>query len=205
MTEKEKMLAGKIYDCMDEELFALRIHASELCTKYNSLPESDPKRKALLKEIFPHSDETLFVRGPIYVDYGRFTTFGKNCFINYNMVILDVCPVSIGNSVLFGPNVSIITAVHPLIAEERKVYFDEEKHYQTDKEYAKPIKIGNNCWFGSNVTILPGVTIEDNVVVGAGSVVTHNLKSGAIYVGNPAKKMRDITKEDSIYLKKELW
>ena len=91
------------------------------------------------------------------------------------------------------------------MASERELYFDEEKGYVTDREYGKPINIGNDCWFGGNVTILPGVTIHDNVVVGAGSVVTHDLESGAIYAGNPAKKIRDITKEDSIFLKKELW
>ena len=121
------------------------------------------------------------------------------------MVILDVCPVTIGDNCFFGPNVSIVTALHALIASEREFYFNKEKNHTTDREYGKPITIGNDCWFGSNVTILPGVTIEDNVVVGAGSVVTKNLKSGAIYVGNPAKKLRDITPEDSIYLKKELW
>ena len=205
MNEKEKMLAGKIYDCMEEELYNRRIKTSELCIKYNSLPEAHPERKSVLKEIFPQSDETLFVRGPVYVDYGLFTKIGKNCFFNFNIVILDVCPVTIGDNVLFGPNVSIITALHSLLAKEREIYFDQEKGYRTDREYGKPITIGNNCWFGSNVTILPGVTIEDNVVVGAGSVVTHNLKSGAVYVGNPAKKLRDITKEDSIFLKKELW
>ena len=120
-------------------------------------------------------------------------------------MILDVCQVTIGDNVLFGPNISILTALHPLIAEERRFFFDEEKGYDVDLEYGKPITIGNDCWFGGNVTILPGVTIHDNVVVGAGSVVTHDLESGAIYAGNPAKKIRDITEKDSIYLKKELW
>ena len=205
MDEKEKMLAGKIYDCMVPELYERRLKAGELCIKYNNLPEAHPDRARLLKEIFPNADDSLFIRGPVFVDYGTFTKFGKNCYANFKLVILDVCPVTIGDYVFFGPNVSIITALHSLIAEERKQYFNEEKGYQTDREYGKPITIGNNCWIGSNVTILPGVTIEDNVVVGAGSVVTHNLKSGAVYVGNPAHKLRDITPEDSIYLKKELW
>ena len=141
----------------------------------------------------------------MYVDYGLFTKIGKNTYFNFNLVILDVCPVTIGDNCFFGPNISILTALHSLIAEEREFYFDKDKGYQTDREYGKPITIGNNCWFGGNVTILPGVTIHDNVVVGAGSVVTKDLESGAIYVGNPARKLRDITKEDSIYLKKELW
>lgn len=205
MNEKEKMLAGKIYDCMVPELYERRIKANELCLKYNALPDSHPDRQKILKEIFPQADDTVFVRGPIFVDYGLFTKIGKDCYFNFNIVILDVCPVTIGDRVFFGPNISILTAIHSLIAEERKFFFDEKKGYQTDNEYGKPITIEDDCWIGGNVTILPGVTIHKNVVVGAGSVVTHDLESGAVYAGNPAKKIRDITKDDSIFLKKELW
>ena len=205
MNEREKMLQGKIYDCMDKELYERRLLAGELCIKYNNLPEAHPDRMGILKELFPNSDETLLIRGPVYVDYGDNTYFGKNVYANYNFIILDVCPVHIGDNVFFGPNVSILTALHALIGEERQFYFDEEKSHLTDKEYGKPITIGNDCWFGGSVTILPGVTIHDNVVVGAGSVVTHDLESGYVYVGNPAKKLKAIKKEDSIFLKKELW
>ena len=205
MSEKEKMLQGKIYDSMEEPLYHRRLLMSETCIKYNNLPEDHPDRVKLLKEIFPHSDETLFVRGPVFVDYGENTYFGKNVYFNFNLVILDVCPVHIGNNCFFGPNISILTALHSLVASERELYFDEEKGYVTDREYGAPITIGNDCWFGGNVTILPGVTIHDNVVVGAGSVVTHDLESGCVYAGNPAKKIKEIRKEDSIFLKKELW
>ena len=205
MSEKEKMLQGKIYDSMEEPLYHRRILMSETCIKYNNLPEDHPDRAKFLKEIFPHSDETLFVRGPVFVDYGENTYFGKNVYFNFNLVILDVCPVHIGNNCFFGPNISILTALHSLVASERELYFDEEKGYVTDREYGAPITIGNDCWFGGNVTILPGVTIHDNVVVGAGSVVTHDLESGSVYAGNPAKKIKEIKKEDSIFLKKELW
>ena len=205
MSEKEKMLQGKIYDSMEEPLYHRRILMSETCIKYNNLPEDHPDRATFLKEIFPHSDETLFVRGPVFVDYGENTYFGKNVYFNFNLVILDVCPVHIGNNCFFGPNISILTALHSLVASERELYFDEEKGYVTDREYGAPITIGNDCWFGGNVTILPGVTIHDNVVVGAGSVVTHDLESGSVYAGNPAKKIKEIKKEDSIFLKKELW
>lgn len=205
MSEKEKMLQGKIYDSMEEPLYHRRLLMSETCIKYNNLPESHPDRAKLLKEIFPHSDESLFVRGPVFVDYGENTYFGKNVYFNFNLVILDVCPVHIGNNCFFGPNISILTALHSLVASERELYFDEEKGYVTDREYGAPITIGNDCWFGGNVTILPGVTIHDNVVVGAGSVVTHDLESGWVYAGNPAKNIKEIKKEDSIFLKKELW
>ena len=205
MSEKEKMLQGKIYDSLEKPLYDRRVLMSDLCIKYNNLPEAHPDRAKLLKEIFPHSDESLFVRGPVFVDYGENTYFGKTIYFNFNLVILDVCPVHIGNNCFFGPNISILTALHSLVASERELYFDEEKGYVTDREYGKPITIGNDCWFGGNVTILPGVTIHDNVVVGAGSVVTHDLESGWVYAGNPAKKIKEIKKEDSIFLKKELW
>ena len=203
--EKQKMLQGKIYDSMEEDLYKRRLEASELCIKYNNLPEAHPDRANLLKKIFPHSDESLFVRGPVFVDYGENTYFGKNIYFNFNLVILDVCQVKIGNNCFFGPNIAIYTALHSLVAKERELYYDKEKGYITDMEYAKPITIGNDCWFGGNVTILPGVNIHDNVVVGAGSVVTHDLESGYVYAGNPAKRIKPITKEDSIFLKKELW
>ena len=205
MSEKEKMLQGKIYDSLEKQLNDRRVLMSEICIKYNNLSEAHPDRAKLLKKIFPHSGESLFVRGPVFVDYGENTYFGKNVYFNFNLVILDVCPVHIGNNCFFGPNISILTALHSLVASERELYFDEEKGYVTDREYGAPITIGNDCWFGGNVTILPGVTIHDNVVVGAGSVVTHDLESGWVYAGNPAKKIKEIKKEDSIFLKKELW
>ena len=205
MNEKEKMLQGKIYDSMSEELYSRRLEANKLCIEYNNLPEAHPNKKAILKKIFSQADDSLFVRGPVYVDYGSFTKIGKNCYFNFNLVILDVCPVTIGDNVFVGPNVSILTALHSLLAKEREIYFDQEKGYYTDREYGKPITIESNCWIGGNVTILPGVTIHENVVVGAGSVVTHDLESGAIYAGNPAKKIREIREEDSIFLNKELW
>ena len=205
MSEKEKMLQGKIYDSMEKDLFDRRILAAKLCAEYNLTVEGDPKRESLLKQIFPHSDSSLFIRGPVYVDYGENTHIGKNVYFNFNLVILDVCQVHIGNNCFFGPNIAIYTALHSLIAKERELYFDEAKGYITDREYGKPINIGNDCWFGGNVTILPGVTIHDNVVVGAGSVVTHDLESGYVYAGNPARKIKEIKKEDSIFLNKDLW
>ena len=168
MNEKEKMLQGKIYDSIYPELYNRRVEANKLCIEYNNLPEAHPDKQKILKEIFPQADDTLFVRGPVYVDYGCYTKIGKHCYFNFNLVILDVCPVTIGDNCFFGPNISIITALHSLVAKEREIYFDAEKGYETDREYGKPITIGNNCWIGGNVTILPGVTIHDNVVVGAG-------------------------------------
>lgn len=205
MNEKEKMKAGKIYDCMDDELYSRRLKANQLCLAYNALPEGHPERAKLLKEIFPHADDSLFVRGPVFVDYGENVTMGKGVFFNFNAVLLDVCSITIGNNVLFGPNISILTPLHSLVGKERRPYFNDEKGYITDREYGKPIVIGNDCWFGGSVTILPGLTIGNNIVVGAGSVVTHDLQDNSVYAGNPAKKIRDISDKDSIFLKEALW
>lgn len=205
MNEKQKMKAGKIYDSLVPELASRRCEAQAFCLAYNGLTEGDPQRDILIKKIFPQAPKSLFVRGPVFVDYGDNVTFGEHVFFNFNAVLLDVCPITIGNNVFFGPNVSILTPMHALVAEERKPYFDVEKGYLTDREYGKPITIGNDCWFGGNVTILPGVTITDNVVVGAGSVVARSILTSGIYAGNPARKIRDITAEDSIYLNKDLW
>ncbi|NLZ15738.1 MAG: sugar O-acetyltransferase [Erysipelotrichaceae bacterium] len=205
MNEKQKMKAGKIYDSLVPELASRRREAQAFCLAYNALPESHPKRARLIKKIFPKAPDSLFVRGPIFVDYGDNVTFGEHVFFNFHAVLLDVCPITIGNNVFFGPNISLLTPMHALIAAERQPYFDVEKGYLTDREYGKPIFIGNDCWFGGNVTILPGVTIVDNVVIGAGSVVTRSILTSGIYAGNPARKIRDIIAEDSIYMNKDLW
>ena len=203
MTEKEKMLKGMIYDCSDEELFTIRKRAHRLCQIYNSLDELDPKRKEILKELIPDNNEVMMT-GPIQFDYGCFTTFGKRCYANFNLVVLDCAPVEIGNDVLMGANVSLLTPIHPMLPDERRLY-PNDRGTMVDKEYAKPIKIGNDCWIASNVTIIGGVTIGDGVVIGAGSVVTRDIPSNVFAAGNPCRVIRPITKEESIYLKKELW
>lgn len=206
MTEKEKMLQGKIYDAVDPELSKERIEANKLCLAFNALAEDDPKKPELFKKLFPQADESSFIRGPVFVDYGSNIKIGKHCYFNFNLVALDVSPITIGDNCFFGPNVSLLTAMHPYLYQERNIFFDEKHGYETDLEFSKPITIGNNCWIAGNVTILPGVTIHDNVVVGAGSVVVKDLPSGGIYVGNPAKKLRDLDpKKESIYDRKELW
>ena len=204
MTEEEKMINGKIYDPMDENLVFLRNKAHNLCREFNALTEGDKKRELLLDELVPHHSN-VWLAGPVFFDYGKNTTFGKNCFANFNLYVLDCCPVTIGDDVFFGPNVSILTPMHPLLAEERKMYFDKEKGYVTDKEYAKPISIGDGTWIAGNVIINGGVTIGKRCVIGSGSVVTRDIPDDSLAVGNPARVIRKITKEDSIYLKKELF
>lgn len=204
MSEKEKMLAGKIYDPTDEELTILRTKAHRLSQHYNTLFEDDNLRNTIIDELIPNKGEGLYLQGPIYFDYGIFTSFGKNCYANFNFTVLDVCPVNIGSNVFFGPNCSLMTPMHPLRWQERNIKFkDDKKAY--DDEYAKPISIGDNCWIAANVVITGGVTIGEGCVIGAGSVVTKDIPANSLAAGNPCKVIREINEKDSIKYKKELF
>ena len=203
MKELEKMLAGKIYDPNEPELKKLRRDAHNKCLDFNTLKDGDPKKIEMIREMFPNSKE-LYLQGPIYFDYICNTTFGDFCYANFNFFVIDCCPVKIGNNVFFGPNVSLLTPMHPYLSEERNIYVREDGEF-TDREYAKSITIEDNVWVCGNVTIVGGVTIGHDSVIGAGSVVTRDIPSGVLAFGNPCRVIRKLTKEDSIYLKKELW
>lgn len=176
MTEKEKMLAGEVYDACDD---ALREELN--CTKvrlqqYNNLPATDlDARREMLKTILGACDDEVFVNQPFYCDYGKQIRVGKRFFANFHFTVLDEAYVTIGDDAFIGPNVSIYTACHSTNPVERN----------TRQEWARPVTIGNNCWIGGSVTILPGVTIGDNCTIGAGSVVVHDIPSNSIAVGNP--------------------
>ena len=204
MSEFEKMLQGKIYDCTDEEIKPLRAKAHRLCFDYNKLYEDDPKREEILEELLGYKTNNVYFQGPIQFDYGFNFHVGKNFFCNFNFVCLDISPIYVGDNVFFGPNVSIVNPVHPLIAKERNMY-QKEDGVLTDKEYSKPITIGSNCWLASNVTVAGGVTIGEGCVIGAGSVVVKDIPPHSLAAGNPCKVIRTITEKDSIYLKKELF
>ena len=204
MSEKEKMLAGKIYDPTDEELTILRTKAHRLSQHYNTLFEDDDLRNTIIDELIPSKGEGLYLQGPIYFDYGIFTSFGKNCYANFNFTVLDVCPVNIGSNVFFGPNCSLMTPLHPLRWQERNIKFKDDKTAYDD-EYAKPISIGDNCWIAANVVITGGVTIGEGCVIGAGSVVTKDIPANSLAAGNPCKVIREINEKDSIKYKKELF
>ena len=204
MSEKEKMLAGKIYDPTDEELTMLRTKAHRLSQHYNTLFEDDDLRNTIIDELIPNKGEGLYLQGPIYFDYGIFTSFGKNCYANFNFTVLDVCPVNIGSNVFFGPNCSLMTPMHPLRWQERNIKFKDDKTAYDD-EYAKPISIGDNCWIAANVVITGGVTIGEGCVIGAGSVVTKDIPANSLAAGNPCKVIREINEKDSIKYKKELF
>ncbi len=196
MTEKENMVAGKIYDPTDGELRSLRKTAHRLCMEYNAITDDrSEEREKILRELVPEHGENLYLQGPIQFDYGRFTKFGKNCYANFNLVVLDSCPVTIGDDVFFGPNCSVVTAMHPLVADERRQRRKPDGSFYT-KEYAKPITIKDCVWFGSNVTVCGGVTIGENCVIGAGSVVTRDIPPNSLAAGSPCRVIRKITDGD---------
>lgn len=205
MTETEKMLAGKIYDPTDGSLAKRRTLAHDLCTEYNATRESDGEaRAAILRELAPNLGDGAYLQGPVYFDYGIYTTTGKNFYANFNLTVLDCAPVTIGDNVFIGVNCTLVTPVHPFMYAERN---PKTKPNGTvyDDEYAKPITIGDNCWLASNVTVIGGVTIGSGCVIGAGSVVTRDIPPNSLAVGNPCRVVRKITEKDSIKLKKELF
>lgn len=205
MTEKEKMLAGKIYDTSDEELAAMRLKAHKLSARYNSVFEDEEDiRHKILSELIPNIGKGTYMQGPIQFDYGAFTTFGENCYANFNFTVLDICPVTIGDNVFFGPNCMLATPVHPFRYQERNIKYKEDGTAYDD-EYAKPITIGSNCWLASNVVVIGGVTIGEGCVIGAGSVVTRDIPANSLAAGNPCRVIREITEKDSIKYKKELF
>ena len=177
------MLAGKIYDPNDAELLKLRQSAHRLCKQYNdTFEEEADARKNILDGL---------LQGPVYFDYGVFTHVGKGFYANFNLTVLDVCPVTIGDNVFVGPNVSLLTPKHPLCFEDRNPYLSD-KGYYTDKEYGAPITIGSNVWIAGNVTVLAGAEIGDGCVIGAGSVVVKDIPSYSVAVGNPCKVIKTL-------------
>ena len=198
MTEKEKMLNGLMYDTSDSELAKRRELAHELCRQYNALPESEKERRAaILKELLPHMDGTGYIQGPILVDYGDNMFVGKNFFANFNFTVLDCGMVTIGNNVMFGPNCTLVTAMHPFVAEERNYRIKEDGTPYT-VEYSKPVTVGDDCWIASNVTVIGGVRIGKGCVIGAGSVVTRDIPDNSLAVGNPCRVIRKITEKDKL-------
>lgn len=203
MTEKEKMLMGKMYDPSDQELMVLRTKAHRLSKEYDELLETDERRTEIIKELGIVGD-SFYLQGPVQFDYGCFTSIGENSYANFNFTCVDCCPVTIGKNVFFGPNVSLLTPMHPLCWQDRNQYVKKDGTL-TDQEYAKPITIGDNCWIAGNVTICGGVTIGEGCVVGAGSVVTKDIPSNSLAVGVPCRVVREITENDLLENHPELF
>lgn len=198
MTEREKMIAGKVYDASADRLPELRAKAHRLCAEFNSTLETEENRRAsILSELLPNAADGAYLQGPFYCDYGDNIKIGKNFYANFNFTVLDCCPVEIGDDVFIGPNVSLLTPVHPFRWQQRNA---RKKADGTvfDYEYAKPIKIGKNCWIAGNVTVIGGVTIGEGCVIGAGSVVTRDIPAGSLAAGNPCRVIRQITDDDNL-------
>lgn len=193
LTEKQRMIAGYPYRPGHEELCVDRANARRLIYKFNNTdPDDEKTRQDALKALFnPDSkDKKFFVEPPFRVDYGYNISVGNNLQANFGLVILDCAAVTIGDNCLIAPNVHIYAATHPLDPKHRQ---DNDDYY----ELAKPVKIGNNVWIGGQTTICPGVTIGDNCVIGAGSVVVRDVPANVVVAGNPAKVIRQLDVNES--------
>jgi len=182
-TEKEIMLEGGMYLPEDPELVAERNTARLLFQQYNTTTDNDSEqRQSILKQLLGSNAESVKIEPPFYCDYGYNILLGKNCFFNFDCVILDVCRVYIGDNLMAAPKVQIYTATHPLEATLRN----------SGRELGEEVKIGNNVWLGGGCIICPGVTIGDNTTIGAGSVVTRDIPSNVFAAGNPCKVIKTI-------------
>ena len=182
-SEREKMVAGEPYDPLDPELVEGRARARDLCQALNATRERETEaRRAILRDLFARGGDTVWMQPPFFCDYGTDIELGERVFFNFNCVVLDVCPVRIGDYALFGPGVQVLTPMHPMNAVERR-----------GKEYGRPIEIGADVWVGGGALILPGVRIGRGSVIGAGSVVTRDVPAGVLAAGNPCRVVREIT------------
>lgn len=199
MTEEERIFSGELFASEEPELIRKKLKAHRLSQEYSNLFEEDTEaRNAILHELLECIGEGTFMLGPIHFHYGCHTRIGAHCFMNFNFTVQDDALVTIGDHNNFGPNVTIVTPMHPMLGEERRglVCSDGIERFLC---YAKPVVIGNDCWFGANVVVCPGVTIGDNCVIGAGSVVTRSIPANSFAAGVPCKVIREITEKDSIH------
>ena len=195
MKESCKMHAGELYFPGDKEIMARQLQCLERLYDFNATrPSEMERRQKLLKEMFFEIGENCYIEPPFHSNFGGgHVHFGKNIYANFNLTLVDDTHIYVGDYTMFGPNVTVATAGHPILPELR------EKGYQ----YNAPVHIGRNCWIGAGAVILPGVTLGDNVVVGAGSIVTKDLPSNVVAVGNPCKVLREVGERDREFYFKE--
>lgn len=198
MREEEKIQAGVLFCPGDPELVAIKRKTHNLNVDYNQTHEDEEeKRAAILHEIIGQLGENGRIQGPIAFHYGKHTTIGKNFFANFNLTVQDDAQVTIGDNCNFGPNVTIVTPIHPMLPSERNAIRTASGEVKR-LCYAKPVHIGSDCWFGASVTVCPGVTIGDGCVIGAGSVVTRDVPPNSFAAGVPCRVIREITEADSM-------
>ena len=185
MTEKEKMINGELY-VLDNELQKDKKIANQTMDKFNKLAHKNEKRAIkCLRSLFKKLGNNVHIEPNLRVDYGYNISIGDDFYSNFDLIMLDVCDIEVGNNVFCGPRVNIFTATHPLDYQRRN----------KNLEYGKKVKIGNNVWIGGNATINPGVTIGDNTVIGSGSVVTKDIPSNVLACGNPCKVIRNLSEK----------
>lgn len=192
---KERLHTGEIYLPGDDEILEEQFQCQEKLYDYNQTrPSEGEKRSKLLKEMFAEIGDGCYIEPPLRANWGgHFVHFGKNIYANFNLTLVDDTHIYVGDATMFGPNVTIATAGHPILPELR------EQAYQ----YNMPVRIGKNCWLGAGVIVMPGVTIGDNTVIGAGSIVTKDIPANVVAVGNPCRVMREIGEHDREYYFKE--
>jgi len=204
MSEEERIFKGILFSPANPQLRAIKLQAHNLSSLYSRTLENETEtRESILNQLIGSKGEHCFIQGPVFFHYGTHTEIGDHFFANYNFTVQDDAKVVIGNHASFGPNVTIVTPVHPLVASERRQMLDQ---YGNPKSlcYAKPVRIGNDVWLGANVTVCGGVTIGDRSVIGAGSVVTHDIPPDSFAAGVPCKVIRKITDEDSMIYKPDI-
>ncbi len=192
---KNAMHSGGLYFPNDEELMEEQLGYLDMLYDFNQTrPSEIDKREQMLKEMFAEIGDNCYVEPPLHSNFGgKHVHFGKNVYANFNLTLVDDTHIYVGDYTMFGPNVTIATAGHPILPELR------EKGLQ----YNFPVHIGKNCWIGANALILPGITVGDNVVIGAGSVVTKDLPSNVVAVGNPCRVLREVNEHDREYYFKD--
>ena len=195
MTEKEKLHSGEIYFPGDPEIHKEQTACQEKLYDFNQTRPSElEKRTAMLREMFAEIGEGCYIEPPLHSNFGgRHVHFGKWVYANYNSTLVDDTHIYVGDETMFGPNVTIATAGHPILPQLR----------QKGLQYNMPVRIGRNCWLGAGVIVMPGVTIGDNVVIGAGSVVTKDIPSNVVAVGNPCRVLREVGEHDREYYFKD--
>ena len=194
MNAVEKMKSGKIYFCNDPELAKKQAECLEILYDFNhTRPSEAEKRSMILKAFFAEVGENCYVEPPLHANWGCHTHFGNNVYANFNLTLVDDTHIYVGDYTMLAPNVILATAGHPLLGALR------QRNYQ----YNMPVRIGRNCWLGAGVIVLPGVTIGDNTVVGAGSVVTKDLPANVLAVGSPARVLRPLGEHERAFYYKD--